>query len=147
MNKTYLYIGIGVVVVLIIGSFFFFRSSSTPTLNTQSGSGFGVGQDRQVTAAAPSTQNGSDQPITSQVVSNSPSAKIFEINAGPVAGATLIDEGEPTTTVARFVMQDSGHVFDLPLDSPGAVARSVSNTTIPGIATTVWSEGGSGLIA
>jgi hypothetical protein len=44
----------------------------------------------------------------------------------------------PTTTVARFVMQQNGHVLDLAIDSPGAVARAVSNTTIPGASQVTW---------
>lgn len=65
--------------------------------------------------------------------------KIFKIHDGPVAGAVFMQEGRPTTTIARFVMQQNGHMFDLPIDSPGAVSRSASNTTIPGAAKVAWS--------
>src|ERR1043166_8843845 len=113
---------------------FLFRPSAGTTTN-QTGS-FGTGDTREVTVsdnATPSTNGAlpaAEVPAATQI--------IFKINDGPVAGATLIDTSRPTTTLARFVMTDSGRVFDLPLDVPGAVPRVVSNTTIPGIGNAVW---------
>ena len=120
---------------------------NTPALTTTTGNGsqFGTSVDTQAIAT-------SDQrPITNDgapVINNTISAqKIFKIANGPVAGATLIQTTRPaTSTVARFVVQTNGHTFDLVLDSPGAVPKAVSNTTIPGIIKVVWSEKGRGAL-
>lgn len=80
------------------------------------------------------TNEGTDAVLSSPVSQQ----KIFKISDGPVAGAAFSQEGRPTTTVARFVMQHNGHVLDLALDSPGSVSRAVSNTTIPGGAHVEW---------
>lgn len=76
--------------------------------------------------------------VQERIVSPVSDTKIFKIADGPVAGAAFMQEARPTTTVARFVMQQNGHVLDLPIDSPGSVARAVSNTTIPSIARVAW---------
>lgn len=118
--------------------------SSTPQQTT--GGNFGTGENRQVTVT--STTGTSTNPEGQGITYGSGGAtqNVFKINDGPVMSATVLELGRPTTTIARFVMQDSGHVFDLPLDSPGSVARAVSNTTIPGLATATWSESGNGVI-
>ncbi|MBX4192172.1 hypothetical protein KW798_01675 [Candidatus Parcubacteria bacterium] len=72
--------------------------------------------------------------------------KIFQLAPGPVASVTLIQTFHPTTTLARFIKADTGRVFDLPLDVPGALPRAVSNTTIPGIQRVWWLPQGSGAI-
>lgn len=145
MKPIYLYIA-GILLTLLFGVgiwFVFFKSpaSTTPTTSTNN-SQFGTSDVRSSTGVSPSTdQNGSQA-----VQSDTTNQKIFKITNGPVAGATLIDTTRPTTTVVRFVQQDNGHIFDLVLDSPGAVAKAVSNTTIPGIDRVLWSEGGRGAI-
>ena len=72
--------------------------------------------------------------------------KVFKIADGPVAAATFIQTFNPTTTVARYVQQSNGHVFDMPVEVPGSMPRPLSNTTIPGIANALWGEGGNSLI-
>lgn len=72
--------------------------------------------------------------------------KIFKIADGPIAGATFIQTLRPTTTLARYVKADNGHVQDLVLDSPGAIPRATSNTTIPGVYRTLFAEGGNSAI-
>lgn len=146
MTKNYLYIGGGIlVVVLLIAGYSLLRGGSG-TGQTTTGGNFGTGENRNVTVTSPdgTATNPEGQGIT--YGSGGTTQNVFKINDGPVMGATLMQYGRPTTTVARFVMQDSGHVFDLPLDSPGSVARAVSNTTIPGLSTAAFSERGNGLI-
>ena len=65
---------------------------------------------------------------------------VFKIANGPVAGASFIQTLRPTTTIARYVMSDNGHVSDFVIDSAGAVPRTVSNMTVPGIARVLWVE-------
>jgi hypothetical protein len=76
--------------------------------------------------------------VAEQISSPVSKEKIFKISDGPIAGAAFMQDLRPTTTVARFVMQQSGHVLDLAIDSPGSVARAASNTTIPGVAKVTW---------
>src|SRR3989344_2458442 len=120
---------------------------NTPALTTTTDTGaqFGTSVDTRTTATT-------DQPLDTLGASNQPNIvpstqKIFKIANGPIAGATLIQTTRPaTSTVARFVVQTNGHAFDLVLDSPGAVPKAVSNTTIPGIIKVVWSEKGRGAL-
>ena len=120
---------------------------NTPALTTTTGNGsqFGTSVDTQAIATSdqrPITNNGA--PVINNTIS---AQKIFKIANGPVAGATLIQTTRPaTSTIARFVLQTNGHAFDLVLDSPGAVPKAVSNTTIPGIIKVVWSEKGRGAL-
>ena len=120
---------------------------NTPALNTtiDTSAQFGTSVDIQAVATSdqrPITNNGA--PVINNTIS---AQKIFKIANGPVAGATLIQTTRPaTSTVARFVIQTNGHTFDLVLDSPGAVPKAVSNTTIPGIIKVVWSEKGRGAL-
>ncbi|MDP4020705.1 MAG: hypothetical protein Q8P58_01515, partial [Candidatus Adlerbacteria bacterium] len=65
---------------------------------------------------------------------------------GPVVSATVVQTLQPTTTIARYVQQNNGHVFDLLLDSSGAVPKAISNTTIPGVARALWAQGGGAVI-
>lgn len=146
MTRNYLYIGGGILLVLLLIAGYSLLRDSSGAGQSISGGNFGTGENRNVTVTSPdgTAANPEGQGIT--YGSGSASQIIFKINDGPVMGATLMQYGRPTTTVARFVMQDSGHVFDLPLDSPGSVARAVSNTTIPGLSTATFSERGNGLI-
>ena len=75
-----------------------------------------------------------------------PSQKIFKIADGPITGATFVQTTNPTTTLARYIAANDGHVFDLPLEVPGALARVVSGTTVPGLATALWAGQGSGAV-
>ncbi|HEY4501894.1 MAG TPA: hypothetical protein VJJ20_02410 [Candidatus Paceibacterota bacterium] len=125
----------GIFFVLLLIWFFFFRQ--TPALeptSTQPINSF----DSQSTVTIPNATNAGGTKEGEGLSSPLSNQKIFKISDGPVAGAAFIQDLRPTTTLARFVMQASGHILDLAIDSPGSVARAVSNTTIPGIARVVW---------
>ncbi len=140
--KTYaLEIGIGLLVVLggiVVWLIFFRAGTPAPTQQLQN---FG-------TASSVSTSAGINAPpATNQPLGSTVSTQqIFELSAGPVAGATFIELQNPTTTVARYVMADTGHVLDLPVDVPGAVAQPISGTTIPGVDSALWEAGGTGAV-
>src|SRR3989344_9083519 len=122
-------VALGIVGVLILAGlllwyFFFLRGAVTPTqtktpTSTQTNGGFGGGTNASPVTIPPG--QGSVPPGFAQA----PGAvqKIFKIAEGPVAGATFIQTQNPTTTLARYAMADNGHVFDLGIDMPGAVAR------------------------
>lgn len=106
-------------------------STSLGTSNTQSS---GVSQ------TLPTDTTNQTTPI-----GNISTQRVFKIADGPVTGATFTQTFNPTTTLARYVLQENGHVMDQPIDIPGSLSRAVSNTTIPGTASVVW--GGRGSVA
>ncbi len=128
----------GVLFVVLLVWFFFFRSPGLEPTDTAQQQTFGQGD----TTTGVNATNGQDQDTNSAQTIQSPISKqkVFKISDGPVAGATFMQDGRPTTTIARFVMQQNGHVLDLAIDSPGSVARAASNTTIPGAHQVVWEK-------
>jgi hypothetical protein len=143
MTKTLIYIGIGLLsIAVLIGIWMFLPKTSqqTPYTNT-----VGLPTDTNETIPSSATTSGINQPINTS--SQTAAVKnIFQITASPVVGATLIQTLHPTTTIARYIKQEDGHVFDLPLDVAGAVPRIVSNVTIPGGQRAVWVEGGNAIM-
>lgn len=125
----------GVLFVALLVWFFFFRSPGLEPAATTPQQTFGQADTRTNVPAANRGQGGGASQTIQSPVSNQ---KVFKISEGPVAGATFMQDGRPTTTVARFVMQQNGHVLDLAIDSPGSVSRAVSNTTIPGAQQVAW---------
>ncbi len=135
-------IGAGIVVALIVVWVVVYKTPA-PSTDTTSAT-FGSGTTRVNTSVTDTT--GTNPDGTPVVTTGINPGTVFKIANGPVAGATLMLMSRPTTTVVRFVMQNSGHTFDLTLDSPGAATKAVSNTTIPGITHVAWTEQGRGAI-
>lgn len=131
----------GVVLMLGLILFIFFRSPAN-TSNTTSSTSFGVGDER--TVVVPDTTAGDNAPVASTPTQSQ--QKVFKVVDGPVTSATLVQTSQPTTTIARYMLQENGHVLDLSLDSAGAVSRAVSNTTIPGTVRTLWTKQGGGAV-
>ena len=126
---------------LIIWVVFFKTPTFTPDTTPQQ---FGNSETRTSSGVGNTSGINAAQSITESVINTT---KVFKIANGPVAGATLIQTLRPaTSTVVRFALANNGHIFDLVLDSPGAVAKPRSNTTIPGVLRTVWSEKGRGAL-
>ncbi len=124
---------------LFVVWFIFFRGAPAAQTNSQTEVGLGSGTTKSVgTSGTPETTNNA-QPLTGTQASKQ---KVFKIADGPVTGAAFIQTLYPTTTYARYILQENGHVLDLPLDTPGALPRAVSNTTIPGTANAVWGQQG-----
>ncbi|MBC7836985.1 hypothetical protein H7X87_04415 [Acetobacteraceae bacterium] len=139
MLKNITFIGIVVGIILVGISAWFFLHTSTQTQTADQPGNFGTGSDRSFTDTS---TNSSATPTTGTSTTQLSTKRIFKISDGPVAGATFVQTLRPTTTLARFVLADNGHVADLVLDSAGAVSRAVSNTTIPGVTRALWGEGG-----
>src|SRR3989344_122900 len=133
--------GVGaIVIVAAVVLWFFFSGGNAEQSTNITGSSFGSGSTVSVT----NSESDGD------MVNNLPQSGgqvIFKIADGPIAGATLLETTRPTSTVARYMKQENGHVFDLTVDTPGAIPKAVSNTTIPGIVKVLWLERGSALIA
>jgi hypothetical protein len=124
----------GVLLAAFLVWFFFFRQTTT-LAPTETPPQQTLGQSD---VRADATEGMEETNVAERIPSPTSQQKIFKISDGPVAGASFMQELRPTTTIARFVMQQNGHVLDLALDSPGSVARAASNTTIPGAARVVW---------
>ncbi len=147
MTSQLKWLGVVIAAMLVVGGavWFFFLRTTTPTQTTQNPIGLGVGNDR--TVIVPATGSTSDAQENQVIEGGTPSTqKIFKITDGPVAAATLVQTQNPTTTLARYVLQENGHVLDQILDSAGAVARAVSNTTIPGAIRGIWEEKGNAVV-
>jgi len=134
------FVGIG---ILVFGVWFLFFRAPGAVPTSTNGVTFGTGSNVSTVGTGDGGSGTNNvQTITGQVSAQ----KIFLVATGPIAGATLVQTLHPTTTIARYVVASNGHIFDLPLDSPGSVPRAVSNTTIPGVAHTLWTEGGQGVV-
>jgi hypothetical protein len=130
-----------VVLALLAGGYWYFTQPATSTGTPLQENGFGVGDTR--TVSIPESGSAADNVVVSSADS---AQQIFKISDGPITTATLVQTTLPTTTFARYVLQENGHVADLLLDSAGQVPRAVSNTTIPGTAHGLWVEGGNGVV-
>lgn len=127
----------GVLFAALLVWFFFLRSPGlepAETVPQQTFEQLGAQTSTNATGAS----GGEDTNVARALQSPTSNQKIFKISDGPVAGAVFMQSGRPTTTIARFVMQQNGHVFDLAIDSPGSVSRAISNTTIPGASRVTW---------
>ncbi len=140
-------VGMSIVAMVVFGFFalwyVFFRTPA-PTATTLGTTTIKNSQSFTTANTQTSETPISNQPIDSTGIN--PDQKIFKIADGPVMAATFIVLSNPTTTLVRYTKQDSGHVFDIPVNVPGAISRVVSNTTIPGLATGLWLPGGNGTI-
>lgn len=76
--------------------------------------------------------------ISAQDGGSSDAPMVFKIADGPIAAATFVQTYHPTTTVARYLSARDGHMFDLIIDSAGAIPQPLSNITIPGITSAMW---------
>lgn len=146
MNRIITYIIAGVMGVLFLGVggwFIFFR---TPDVGVESTNQTFPTTASQSTVPVTSEQTSENNPQQTPNQSLDQTKKIFKVAEGPVASAVLIQTGSPTSTIARYIMADTGRVFEIPLDSAGAVAKVVSNTTIPGLVRALWAEGGEAVL-
>ncbi len=136
--KNILYIAIGIVLVGGGIWFFFLRSTPEPAITTAP---LGTADTRTTVGVSDQTSTPSNSTQTNSTVA--PTQKVFKIADGPVSSAVFIEAKNPTTTLARYVLSNNGHVQDLAIDIPGAIAKSISNTTIPGIMQSQWAPQGS----
>ncbi|MDE2213103.1 MAG: hypothetical protein KGJ34_01030 [Patescibacteria group bacterium] len=146
MNLSWKKIAVGggiLILILILILIFLLRGSGGPSTSSSNGS---FGSNPGTTGVSVGQSGGGASSLPSSSSGISPTQKVFEIAVGPVVGAELTEAGEPTTTVARYITSQDGHILQLELNTPGAVPQILSNTTIPGIEEAYWSDGGSGVI-
>ncbi|HYF13114.1 MAG TPA: hypothetical protein VD928_02375 [Candidatus Paceibacterota bacterium] len=142
-STTILYSLIGGITFIagVAAIWFLFATTPPPAPLPENEIGFGIGDNRVVNVPAEQTPADTTAPATPQV-----EQKVFKVTDGPVTSATLVQTLHPTTTIARYVLAENGHVLDLVLESPGTVPKAISNTTIPGTAGAVWVENGNAVI-
>ncbi len=141
MSRRIIFLSIGAIIILLGAGmwFLFFRSSAPFPVSTSS---FGFPSAGNTTFSS-----GNGNTLTSQTTESSNSnEKIFNISPGPVTSAVFIQQNNPTTTIARFIMQDTGHVSDVPLDMSGVAPETISDVTIPGAQKAVWAQGGNAVL-
>lgn len=142
----YIYPTLGIVVVAAAAGgalYLFFEPSEEAAGPTGT---FDYGDTRSV--VVPTAPGASEaEPSNTPLVLPTKAQAVFKVAGGPVVSATVIQTLRPTTTVARYIQQHNGHVFDVALDVSGAVPKPVSNTTIPGIQEALWAKNGSAVIA
>ena len=127
-----------------VGIWLLFFRTSAPATTQPSTVTFGAAGE--VVVPIPTIGNNTPDTNTPLGTPSTPTQKVFKVASGPVAGSVFIQTQNPTTTVARYIMQDNGHVFDMPIDAPGAAQRLVSNTTIPGLAHALWTKAGTAAV-
>lgn len=146
MNRTLLIslIGgaVGIAGISLVVWFLFFTPRLTPVVQTQTSDNNFRATNTQTTGVSQSDSSQTTNQVT-PLAGGSSQQLVFKIADGPVSGATFTQTSNPTTTLARYVLQENGHVMDQPIDVPGSLPRAVSNTTIPGTASVVWANGGS----
>ncbi|MDP4020547.1 MAG: hypothetical protein Q8P58_00690, partial [Candidatus Adlerbacteria bacterium] len=124
MSTTWKIIGVGVGVVVIAGAVWFFFFRSTPTEQPpDTGGAFSTASSQSVAVTPDNTTNNIQ---TTDNTTQAVQQKVFRVMNGPVVSATVVQTLQPTTTIARYVQQNNGHVFDLLLDSSGAVPKAIS---------------------
>lgn len=148
LNVKWILVGTGVLAVFVFIVWFAMSRPSAELVSTLPTSvDFGAANDRPGEAGgggAQAEEGGTlNEPFETESSTNE---KVFKIAEGPIADAILIQTTRPTTTLARYISAESGRVFDLPLDVPGALPRAVSNTTIPGIQRASLLQNGAGAI-
>lgn len=133
---------------LVVGGVMFFLwqylGNTTNIISTQEntqGEVFGVPATNIIDQD--NTQNNKD----GVALRDTSTVQIVSISDQPIAGATIIQTTQPISTVARYMQQENGHIYDLPLDITAGTPRPVSNITMPGVQKTFWVQGGRGVLA
>ncbi len=99
----------------------------------------GSSTDTESSDVATTTEDGGTSRSVYDILTLSPVLKVAE---GPVAGATFVSLKNGTTTEEhlRYVERETGHMYDLVLDTNAKVR--LSNTTIPRVQEALWGANG-----
>jgi hypothetical protein len=151
LKKIGIWLGIVVVAMTLVFVAMWFLKGGASTAGTTFQAFFGTAEPFGNTGGTGTPGEGGNTPIDvggSEYSSGASQSgqKIFLITAGTVVAATLIESGVPTTTRARYITGTDGHILELPLDTPGAMPRVLSQTTIPGVVRALWTDGGNGAL-
>lgn len=142
---------LGIVVVIAIAVFLIFSARNGATTNAGEGGGirnfFPFGNSGEAPADNAGSANTNSGGSTNFQTSNldEPIPKLRKLSADPVAGAVLFNKGKSTTTIVRFVVKDTGNVYEAYSDS--LEKKRLTNTTIPKINRAFWLPNGEGFLA
>jgi hypothetical protein len=144
MNTTWKVLaGVIIIATIVAGGWFYYFYTTNIAAPTSPTTSLPSSPDRpsDTPVTTPISDGGETTPIPAQN-----GQKVFKIADGPITGAAFVQTFHPTTTVARYVLGENGHVMDLTVENSGEVPHPISNTTIPGTIRALWSEGNSGVI-
>lgn len=134
------------ILVLVAGGLIFFYLSSnkpttqTPTNNTDTTSNpFGSTPTNRPTETGSNTTGGNQNTTTRKI------DRLFKIYSNPTSGA-LFSKNTSTQNVLMFVDRAVGHVYEYILENETGETNRLTNTTIPKIQESVWSNNGTNLI-
>src|SRR5579872_991881 len=137
-----------IIMALAYYYFFFAKSSSSQSSQTQTNQQpgqnpfpFGQGSaptSTPETGTTTSAEAGQNQPLQAGDYLQ----KLRLITSEPVAGATFVEN--KTGVTVRYMERATGHIYDVSTNS--STVTEISNTTIPKIYETLFTDGGSGFI-
>jgi hypothetical protein len=135
-ETTFMYIGFAAIGLLVVGlaGWYFFISRQTADLSAlDEGRGFAIGVPSFTGSRGSTAENiaggfgASSEPEEGEEGEPQRPARLWQVNATPVAGAGFVNVG--STTLLRYVERSTGHVFDVnPMT--GSVERR-TNRLIP----------------
>lgn len=134
----------GILVVIALAIVVVMSSDESVTDNTN---GFSVrnffpfGNPEDQIEVSDSTTSAQEQMVSQDT--SEPIPKLRKISSDPVAGAVIFSRG--TTTIVRFVLKDTGNVYEATSDS--LAIKRLTNTTIPKINRSFWLPSGEGFLA
>jgi hypothetical protein len=138
-------VGIITLILALGGVWYYLFRVPTQIIQTETPTTPGLGEaDTRTTPVPTTTDTTGNNTTLSTTIQNG--QKIFKIADGPITTATFIQTFHPTTTIARFVLAENGHIADQIIDNAGSVSRAVSNTTIPGTVRGQWGVSGSSVV-
>ena len=150
MSSKKIILIIGIVVIIAIAAFLIFSARNGATTDA-GGEGsirnfFPFGNSGEAPADNTGFANtGSDGSTDFQTNNlDEPIPKLRKLSEDPIAGAILFNKGKSTTTIVRFVVKDTGNVYEAYSDS--LEKKRLTNTTIPKINRAFWLPSGEGFL-
>ncbi len=128
--------------LIAVSIFFFFYKPSAPETEGESvnvGNFFPSGENSSTTTGT-STNNDLTNPDGS--LSGSSLSRLRQISQDPTSGAGIVRLSNKS--LLRYIDKATGHIFETPVETIGLT--KISNTTIPKIYESVWTENGSGVV-
>jgi hypothetical protein len=150
MKKILVIIFIAIVVAALglVGYYYLFDHTVSPaTGEKESFREFLPFGSNTAGSSATTTDNGEEAnggTSTPSGVPAGPLPQLQQITMSPVAGETMVDAVNASTTVVRYVDRATGNLYDFDIHT-GVISRD-TNTTMPKIREVVWDPSGAALI-
>lgn len=145
MSRKNFILIISSVILLILGGLIFFYISSTKNVATQTTTTGNInpfGNTAQNKISTTSTSQLQNQ-ISTEIATNT--NKLIQLYKNPTSGSVFFLNNK-RQSILRFVDRAVGNVYEYLPDSQTGEVQRITNTTIPKIQETVWSNSGKDLI-